>query len=106
MTDRRFYQSIGICPVCKKEKLFGEEKECQACQANRYYRVLNYRRKHPKYDKIKRMETYYRRSEKHQCTNCGIQLANDYQYKMCPKCQTKNKLALRRSRERRGLSGL
>lgn len=106
MTDRRFFQSIGICPVCCKEKLFGEEKECQQCQAKRYARVIKWRKEHPGYDKLKRMQTYYKHIANHECSICGTKLDTDYKFKSCPKCLAKNKINLKRSRERRKVNGV
>ena len=106
MTDRRFYQSIGICPVCHKEPLFGEEKECQKCQTIRYARVIKWRKEHPGYDKNKRKERYHKRLDNHECTYCGQKLDDNYEFKMCPKCLIKSRLSVKRSRERRGVSGI
>lgn len=38
--DRRelisWYKENGICPICRKNNLFGNEKECIECSAKRY----------------------------------------------------------------------
>ena len=36
--NRAFYRENGICPVCGKEKLFGEEKQCILCRQKAYDR--------------------------------------------------------------------
>lgn len=100
--DRKFFQSLKICPACKKERLYGDEKECLSCRTIKYAYCRNFRKKHPGYDKDRRRNEYMKRSEKHQCTACGIQLEEDYQFKMCPKCLNRNKINLRRSRAARG----
>ena len=33
MNDREFYQSLGICPSCKKNRIMGDEKLCPECRA-------------------------------------------------------------------------
>lgn len=33
MNSREFYIAIGICPVCNKNTLYGEEKACLECRA-------------------------------------------------------------------------
>lgn len=40
--DYKFYQNIGICPICHKEKILGDEKICLLCSAERY----SYRNEH------------------------------------------------------------
>jgi len=37
--NRSYYISVGICPTCKKNRLFGEEKTCLECKAKKanYY---------------------------------------------------------------------
>ena len=101
--DRRFYQQMGVCPVCRKESLFGDEKECLECRATKYIESRKFRIKHPNYHSEWRRNLYKKRSENHQCTYCGIDLDDDYKFKMCPKCLNKNKLLLRKSRARRGI---
>ena len=32
--ERIFYQGIGICPKCHKNRLFGDEKSCLECKAD------------------------------------------------------------------------
>lgn len=106
MTDRRFYQSIGICPNCHKERLYGDEKECLKCCSEKYAYLRKFREEHPDYDKNKRAITYKKRSLNHQCTQCGVQLDTDYKYKMCSKCLIRARVNLKLSRERRGMGGL
>ena len=36
--SRNFYKKIGICPQCRKEKLFGDEQQCISCRQKRYER--------------------------------------------------------------------
>lgn len=102
MTSRAFYQSISICPVCRKEKLFGDEKECLLCRAKKYDYLIKFRADNPTYAKDHRKQTYYRRVENHECTYCGAKLEDGYEYRMCEKCLRKQRNNLRRSRESRG----
>ena len=99
----KFYQKMGVCPMCRKTTLIGEEKFCPDCRAIKYTWQIKWRKEHPNYNKEKRRELYQMRSEMHLCTYCGIQLTDDYRFKMCPKCLNKTKMQLRRSRAKRGL---
>ena len=72
---RAFLRKQGMCPVCGKEKLFGDEKQCISCrqkaydrrkplteeQKNRYSARFNEHRK----------SIYKERSENGICTRCG-----------------------------------
>ena len=103
MTNRQFYQSLGICPECRKEKLFGDEKECLECRVKKYISVRKYRKEHPRYDADKRLILYRQRSNDHQCTYCGLPLDDDYQFKMCTKCRRKSNMQLQAYRKRKRL---
>lgn len=102
-SDREFFQNIGICPVCRKRKLIGDEKECLNCRTIKYSKNRKWVNEHPNYHSEWRMNKYNERSKNHQCTYCGTPLDDDYKFKMCPKCLNKSKLTLQRSRARRGI---
>ena len=106
MTDREFLQSLSLCPVCGKEKLMGDEKECLMCRAYKYGKLYRFRLEHPNYAKEHRMNTYYKHVENHECTNCGVKLEDDYKYKMCEKCLRRARNNLRRSRQSRGMGSV
>ena len=92
VSDYQFYQRLGICPHCKKQPLYGEEKlclECKAYFANRMtkQRALN----NDRLNQIKN-ECYKRTAEyrnlNNLCTKCGKPRTDNY--KMCPNCRAKN----------------
>lgn len=91
-SDYRFYQSIKICPHCKKASLFGKEKLCPECRAyfaNRMSKqraVNNDRLKQLKNESYKRTAEY--RKVNNLCTKCGKPRTDGY--KMCPNCRAKN----------------
>lgn len=101
--DVKFYQKMGVCPMCRKNDLLGDEKYCPECRAIKYVWQVKWRKEHPNYAKEKRKEVYRQRSLNHQCTYCGIQLEKDYSFKMCPKCLCKNRIKLKKSRAMRGI---
>lgn len=43
MNDREFYQSLGICPSCKKNRIMGDEKRCPECRSYHAEAVERYR---------------------------------------------------------------
>ncbi len=76
ISDWEFYQSIGICPRCRKNKLYGSEKQCPGCSADMYARE----------GKPGRME----RSVNGLCYFCGNPVKKGYKvcekhYRMCVK---------------------
>lgn len=71
---RKLLQSIGICPVCRKEKLFGSEKNCPECRAKSLSRkkfTPEQRKKYNENFKIQQKNIYKERAEKGICTRCG-----------------------------------
>ena len=98
MTNREFYQSISICPVCHKEKLYGDEKECLECRATKYVQLRDWRRKHPNSYAEQRKEKYFARVNNHLCIQCGISLPETETRVMCCKCRIKHNLNQQRRR--------
>lgn len=89
---KRLLRSIGICPECRKEKLFGDERTCLECQANAYSRKHPTEEQRKRYNekfKIQQKELYKIRSEKGICTRCGKFKAKDGA-KKCEICLEKN----------------
>ena len=43
MNDREFYQSLGICPSCKKNRILGDEKQCPECRCYHAEAMERYR---------------------------------------------------------------
>lgn len=84
-----FYISIGICPRCHKEKLYGEERACLSCNAERYKRQLN--RDKERYNEIHRKSSkkiYDESSAKGICTRCNKRKAEEGK-KCCKMCNEK-----------------
>ncbi len=73
ISDWEFYQGIGICPRCRKNKLYGSEKQCPGCSADMYVSVMRNREKEH-YNQTHRewgRKAYQNRKEKGICTRCG-----------------------------------
>lgn len=110
--DRVFYQSIGICPVCKKNKLFGDEKQCIECREKNYARrkKLTEEARAAVYaannERAKRI--YAERAKAGICTRCGKKKAVDGR-KKCMRClieeseKKRAKYTVRKDREERGV---
>lgn len=73
--NRKTYQKVGICPICKKEKLFGQEKECPECRAKRVSDVNAWRDRnkghYASYINDYHRKMYADRKAKGLCTRCG-----------------------------------
>lgn len=94
--NRKFYISIGICPICKKNQLFGDEKSCPECKAKR----MKYKTSTDKYrerNRIKSKEIHLKCIETGTCTRCRKRKAV-YNRKKCEICLEKDRVyqALRR----------
>ena len=98
---RDFCRKLKICPCCKKEKLFGSEKQCITC------RQKNYDRKKPlaeekriEYNenfKKNQRELYKYRKENGICTRCGKHNAEPGKAK-CRTCLDKDAYIHRKAR--------
>ena len=104
---RAMYLSYRICPVCRKEKLFGQEKACPECRAKKNENSARYSAKKIEEDeeayKERKRQTgkrlYYRRKEKGMCTACGKRKPEEGKAK-CGICLNKNKKGSRAWRAR------
>lgn len=92
---RHFMQSIGICPRCQKNKLYGDEKQCPECSANGYSLTMRSRerlgREH--YNSVHRewsRNNHQKRIELGICTRCGKRKP-DNGYKTCGLCRDKDR---------------
>ena len=95
----RYYIGIGICPRCHKEKLYGNERACLLCNADRYGRQLN--RDKERYNEIHRKSSkkiYDESSAKGICTRCNKRKAVEGQ-KCCRMCIEKRDAYRRAKRE-------
>ena len=92
MTDYQFYKRMGICPSCRKEKLFGTEGYCVVCKAYFAMKQQEKRDKNPEEERKKHRESVkrlaYQRRENGQCYVCG-RILKDLKYKACPYCRAK-----------------
>lgn len=68
--DARTLQGYSICESCKEKSLRPDKVEANRISHRNYMNVR-----------------YYQRQRDHQCTQCGVDLANDYFYTNCPKCR-------------------
>lgn len=88
---RKYYQEKGICPRCRKEKLFGDEKQCLTCKTKAYAKIVpNRDREH--YNKVHRewsRRTHQEFVEKGICTRCRKRKA-DHGYKTCGICRNRD----------------
>lgn len=93
---RRFFLEIGFCPVCHKERIYGDEKECPECRARRIInnRLCFERAKADgrdwavnatKYGTERAKARYARLKEQRLCVRCGKRNAL-YNRTMCQKC--------------------
>lgn len=100
--DRRelisWYKENRICPTCRKNSLFGDEKMCIECSAKRYtQRMSRYNANPEKFkekDRIEQKSKYQRRSNNGLCVYCG-KVKADEGYKTCSKCRNKLKIKKR-----------
>lgn len=88
---RKFYQSMGICPRCRKNNLYGNEKVCIECSYKLSEEVMrtrdknNYNKKHAEWSR----RTHKEMVEKGICYRCRKRKA-DYGFKTCGICRTKH----------------
>lgn len=86
--ERVFYQSIGLCPICHKEKLWGDEKMCPECRAKQVNAVDIWRKRTGyKPNNARRNELRHTRIEQGICIRCGKKQATNGQ--MCLMCAKK-----------------
>ena len=93
--DRKWYIENGICPVCRDNFLFGDEKVCLECGALKYAETMKSRerlgREH--YNEVHRewsKRTHHEMIQKGICTRCRKRKA-DYGYKTCGICREKGR---------------
>ena len=108
------YIRYHVCPECRKERLYGEEKRCVMCSARNYEITMrsrerlgreHYNEVHAKWSK----NTHAKRIELGICTRCGKREANDG-YKTCSICRSnireyKRRTDTRPNRKERYLDG-
>ena len=92
------YKENGICPICRKNNLFGDEKECIECSAKRYAkRMTRYNLNPEKFkekDRIEQKKIREKRAANGLCVYCG-KVKSDKNFKTCAKCRNKQKIKKR-----------
>lgn len=106
MNNYYYFLSLGICPICKKEKLYGDERRCLTCkgkQAIYYHSVKNDTDKYRERVKSKlEYDKLARRTRKANgiCIECGKRKAK-YNRVRCEICLEKSAERTRLSRYRK-----
>lgn len=83
---RLFYLSMGFCPLCHRNRVFGSEKSCPECRARR--KAINRRSferateagkewAKPEHKSADQKRRYAKRKEQGICTRCGKRPAED-----------------------------
>lgn len=73
--SRKWYKEHGICPICGKNKIFGEEKNCPECRAKKAEWMQKAREKNGK--KINEQHKKSQNRRYHELIDAGI----------CPNCK-------------------
>lgn len=99
--DRKFFVSLGLCPRCGKNRLFGDEKNCRECSIKQQGYNERYKAEHSE-EVRKRTNDYHRsvyqqRKEAGVCVRCGKRkpVFNDLRCGIC-----REKMQLRRQERR------
>lgn len=88
--SREFYSKIGICPICCKNKLFGDEKSCIECrEKKRKTRKTTIKEEDRQKIREQKRNTYRIRKENGICTRCGKKKAA-YGRTKCALCLKKD----------------
>ena len=82
MTDYQFYKRMGICPSCKKNKIFGDEGHCPECRvwfANHFAKKLMENREEINRNRRTRdLKLRNKRKELGLCYICGAELNDKF----------------------------
>lgn len=93
LENRQFAREHGICSRCKKNKVFGQEKHCPECRAERANYTAKYIKENPEKHKEWAKKAYSTKKQKaleqHLCSRCLTPLSEGYTYKTCLKCRAK-----------------
>lgn len=99
--DRESYLKYGICPTCKKNSVFGNEKNCPECRARnsnaKYIYVQKNRDKVNAQQRATRKSRYDADIENGICPRCRKNKCEDGK-KRCAYCRIKDNEARRRRR--------
>lgn len=100
--NRKFYLENRLCPICGKEKLEGDERNCPECRCKKWIYKTNYLNSHPEQVEKKNENNrnrYKFRKENNLCVGCGCEL-KDQKYSNCEKCRIKRRMIAQRHREK------
>lgn len=93
-----FYIQHKICPSCKSEKLWGDEKYCLNCRDKILTRTEKRRKEKPEQIRMTNKEYYHKRHEyllkSGICVRCGKAKATP-NYKTCALCRHKESMRYR-----------
>lgn len=91
--NKKFYRDNGICPVCRKEKVFGDEKQCISCRQKAYERrkplTDEQKERYGSHFRKQQNSLYRERAENGICTRCGKRTAEKGK-KKCRICLDKD----------------
>jgi len=95
--DRATYIKHGICPICKTNRLVGDEHRCYECSVRENQRVKGYRDKEKEIDPVgysKRNSEASRRTRwkyvsQGLCVRCGRK--KSAQFTLCARCRERQK---------------
>lgn len=96
---RQWCKDNKICPRCKRNRLFGDEKNCLDCREKMYYVNIASRNNNPNYqeeEKTRRIRRENKRIEQGLCTKCGKRPLVSKVY--CEQCLIKHR---NRARDKR-----
>ena len=92
MTDYQFYKRMGVCPMCRKESLFGSECACPECRAKNAEATARKRKRKKENEKIyerqQKKNLSDRRRAEGKCYVCGKDLNGD-KHKACIRCRAR-----------------
>lgn len=98
---RELCVSIGICPVCGKNELYGNNKSCIEC----LYRYRDYASKNREKQKLRMRALFASRREAGLCYSCGGE-ADRGAGKSCTKCAARAREYKRKEREKKKAESL
>lgn len=110
-TYREKLKSLHLCLWCKQQDAFtlNGRSYCAECaeklaqaKYNKTYRNETTRQNRKEARKALRL----RHIENHKCSQCGTSLPENYSFKLCEKCRTKNRLRDKTTTFMRGQNGI
>lgn len=99
---RKYYKSLGLCPRCGKNKLFGDEKNCPECRA-KMYEINKKSKKNQNFQQKEKIREYYKKyskkiKEQGICRRCAKRkVAEGHIY--CSQCLIKHRTEEKKRRD-------